>query len=267
MSVSYTIIEVPFHLGLEDVAVGKGPSRLLAAGVDQILANKGMPATVTHVRPRDLRNEGADTIVDINRMLRHSVQEAVEQETLPVVIAGNCNSAIGTIAGLNVERLGIVWFDKHPDFHTPETSISGNIEGMALAMCVGQCNAEFLERIGLERPVAERDVILGCFWDVETGERERLQESWVSAHAVDSLGLLPVALDQLKERVDAIYFHIDTDFVVGVDKPENFVSLVRETLPIAAIGITNYNPDLDENGEWLGEILKVVRALHPAAVQ
>ncbi|MBI4904559.1 MAG: arginase family protein [Acidobacteria bacterium] len=267
MPLSYSIVEVPYHLGMQDVAVGKGPASLLKAGVDQILASKSMPATVNHVRPRDLRNQGQDAIVDINRMLRYAVKEAVEQETIPVVLAGNCNSCVGTIAGLRVERLGIVWFDKHPDFHTPETSISGNIEGMALAMAVGQCHQEFLERVGLERPVEERNVILGCFWDVETGERERLEESWVSAHAVDSLGLLPVALDQLKDRVDAIYFHIDTDFVTGVDNPANFVSLVRESIPIAAVGITNYNPDIDENGEWLEEILKVARALQPGTMQ
>lgn len=267
MPLSYSIIEVPFHLGLEDIAVGKGPGRLLSAGVDQILGHKGMPATVTHVRPRDFVREGQDSLADINRLLRHAVQEAVEQETIPVVLAGNCNSCVGTIAGLNTDRLGIVWFDRHPDFHTPETSISGNIEGMALAMAVGQCQQDFLDRVGLSRPVEERNVVLGCFWDVETGERERLQDSWVSAHAVDSLGLLPVALDQLKERVDAIYFHIDADFVVGVEMPANFVSLVRETIPIAAIGITNYNPDIDENGEWLEEILKVVRALQPGGVQ
>lgn len=265
MSLSYQIIEVPFHLGLEDVGVGKGPARLLAAGIDQLLGNNGMPATVTHIRPRDFLREGQDTLADINRMVRHAVQEAVEQETVPVVVAGNCNSCVGTIAGLNMERLGIVWFDKHPDFHTPETSVSGSIEGMALAMAVGQCRPEFLEQVGLERPVEERNVVLGCFWDVETGEKERLEESWVSAHAVDSLGLLPVALDQLKERVDAVYFHIDTDFVSGVESPASFVSLVRESIPIAAVGITNYNPDVDEHGEWLGEILKVVGALQPAA--
>lgn len=259
----YTIIEVPFHLGLEEVAVGKGPKQLLAAGIDQLLGARGMPALVSHVRLRDLRSQGPDSIVDVNRVVKHAVQQVVEEETIPVVLAGNCNSAVGTIAGLETPRLGIVWFDKHPDFHTPETSISGNIEGMTLSILTGHCHQELRERIGLERIVSEHDVVLCCFWDVEPGEKERLEDSWINAHPVDSLGLLPVALDQLKQRVDAVYLHIDTDFLEGVENPANYIALVRETLPIAAIGVTNYNPDLDTGGNWKREILKALESLRP----
>lgn len=259
----YTIIEVPFHLGLEEVAVGKGPKQLLSAGLDQVLGHGEMPALVSHVRLRDLRSQGPDAVVDVNRALKQAVQQAIEEETIPVVLAGNCNSAIGTLAGIETPRVGIVWFDRHPDFHTPETSISGNIEGMTLSILTGHCHQEMRERIGLERIISEHDVVLACFWDVETGEKERLEESWINAHPADSLGLLPVALDQLRERVDGVYLHIDTDFLEGVENPANYIALVRETLPIAAIGITNYNPDLDATGNWKMEILKMLEGLRP----
>lgn len=259
----YSIIEVPFHGGMEEVASGKGPARLLRAGVDQILGHRGMPASVTHVRPRDLRSRDLDAVVDVNRMLRYAVKEAREQETIPVVLAGNCSAAIGILAGLDVPRLGVVWFDRHPDFHTPETSLSGNIEGMALAITVGHCYSEFRERIGMERAVEEQNVILGCFWDVESGERERLENSWISAHPSDSLGLLPVALHQLAQRVDAVYLHFDTDFLEGVEDPANFLNLVVESVPLAAVGVTNYNPDIDPGGAWEIAILKAVRGLNP----
>lgn len=259
----YTIIEVPFHLGLENVAVGRGPRELLAGGLDQLLGSHGMPAVVSHVRLRDLRSQGPDSIVDVNRVVKHAVQQAVEEETIPVVLAGNCNSAVGTIAGLETPRLGIVWLDRHPDFHTPETSISGNIEGMTLAILTGHCHEELRERIGLERIVSEHDVVLACFWDVEPGEKERLEDSWINAHPADSLALLPVALDQLRERVDGVYLHIDTDFLEGVENPERFVSLVRESVPVVAVGVTNYNPDLDAGGSWKREILKVLEGLRP----
>jgi len=259
----YTIIEVPYHLGMQEVGVGKGPARLLAAGIDQTLGHRGMPAVVNHIRPRDLRSQGLDAVVDINRMLRYAVKEASEQDTIPVVLSGNCNACVGTLAALDVSRLGIVWFDKHPDFNTPETSISGNIEGMSLSIATGGCHKEFRERIGLLDTVADQNTVLACFWDVDPGEQQRLEDSWVSVHPSDSLGLLPVALHQLRERVDAVYFHIDTDFVDGVENPHNFVSLVRETVPLAAVGIANYNPDLDAGGSWQKEIMRVVAALQP----
>jgi arginase len=263
----YSILEVPYHMGLEEVAVGKGPAALLRAGIDQLLATKGMPPQVTHIRPRDLRNKGLELVVDINRMLRYAVKDAVEQESIPVVLAGNCNSAIGTMAGLDTTRLGIVWMDRHPDFHTPDTSISGSLEGMVLAIAAGNCHPEFAERIGFGPPVAEHNIVLVGVNDVEPGERERLEESWLSVHAADSLGLLPVALDQLKSRVDGIYLHIDTDFIGGVDNPEKLVALVRETVPLIAVGVTNYNPDMDASGAWAAEIAKVVSALMPGQLQ
>ena len=259
----YTLIEVPYHMGLQDVAMGKGPSRLLAAGLDQVLGYRGMPATVNHVRPRDLRSQGMDAVVDINRMLRYAVKEAAEQETIPVVLAGNCNSCIGTLAGIQGDgrRIGIVWLDQHPDFHTPQTSISGNFEGMALAVATGGCHAEFRERIGMEEPVQPSHTVLAGFWDVDPGERKRLADSWINAHPAENLALFPVALDQLRANVDAVYLHIDLDFVTGVENPARLVELVRETLPIAAVGVTNYNPDLDDSGEWRKTGLSVVASL------
>lgn len=257
----YTIIEVPFHLGLEGISVGKGPASLIRAGVDNILGRGEMPALVTHIRIRDLRSKGMDAIMDVNRVLHYAIKEAVNQETIPVVFSGNCNAAIGTLAGLDTERLGIVWLDKHPDFHTPQTSRSGNIEGMTLSIITGDCHQEWRERTGMLQPVTTQNVILAGFWDVEPGEKERLQDSWISAHPSDSLALLPVALDRLKDRVDAVYLHIDTDFLEGNEDPARLIALVRESIPLAAVGVSNYNPDLDPSKILEKEILRALTAL------
>ncbi len=257
----YSIVEVPFHLGMEGIAAGKGPERLLRSGADRILAHRSIPAPVTHVRMRDLRSRGLDAVLDINRMLRYAVKDAVEQETVPVVLAGNCNSCLGTLAGIPEARTGVVWFDRHPDFHTPETSRSGNVEGMSLAIVAGHCHADLRERVGMTEAIAEENIVLAGIFDVEPGERERLEASWVSVHASDSLGLLPVALDRLRDRVDSVYLHIDTDFLERVERPERLIALVRETLPVAAVGVTNYNPELDPSGEWERAILSAIAAL------
>jgi arginase len=58
---------------------------------------------------------------------------------LPVIVAGNCNVGLGAIGGIDAPRLGIVWLDAHPDFHTPETTDSGFIDGMGLAAATGAC--------------------------------------------------------------------------------------------------------------------------------
>jgi arginase len=164
-----------------------------------------------------------------------------------------------------VDRLGIVWFDAHPDFHTPETSISGSLEGMALAAALGHCHDELRERIGLELSPAEENVVLAGIHNIEAGERDRLADSWLSIHPADSLGLLPVALDQLASRVDAVYLHLDVDVTTGADTPvvAQLVRLVRATMPVAAVALTNYNPDLDSGGETGAAAMQLLAALLP----
>lgn len=262
----YSILEVPFHMGLEEVAAGKGPGLLVRAGADRVLETRGIPASVSHVRLRDSTTSGLDAVVDVNRQISLAVREAREQGVLPVVLAGNCNSCLGTIAGCDdVERLGIVWLDAHPDFHTPQTSISGSLEGMALAAAVGHCHSELRERIGLERAVSEQDVVLAGVYDIEPGERGRLEDSWISVHPSDSVGLLPVALEQLASRVDAVYLHVDVDVTGGMETPAvvQLIRLVRATLPVAAVALTNYNPDLDTDGRAGAAALELLAALKP----
>src|SRR5208282_4346020 len=75
-----------------------------------------------------------------------------------VILAGNCNSCLGTLRGLEAVAQsdpGIVWLDAHGDFNTPETTISGALEGMSLAIATGHCHPELMPR-----PVPEENVVL-----------------------------------------------------------------------------------------------------------
>ena len=61
---------------------------------------------------------------ELNRRLAERVRKASSQKDFPLVLSGNCNSALGTLAGLNQPDLGMIWFDAHGDFNTPETTES-----------------------------------------------------------------------------------------------------------------------------------------------
>src|SRR5262245_60709877 len=120
----FVVIEAPFHMGLEEAGVGRGPARFLQAGADKALASNGEPAQVLHIRKRDMTTTSLDAIVDINRQIRMAVRDTIAEGGCPVVLAGNCNSCLGTLGGIESERAGIVWLDAHGDFNTPETSLS-----------------------------------------------------------------------------------------------------------------------------------------------
>ena len=256
------IIEVPFHLGVEGLSVGAGPRRLLEAGADQALGRGGRPAQVEHVRLWDSTAEDLDAVVDVNRQIARAVRLAIEQDMLPVVLAGNCNSCLGTLAGLQGEEVtGIVWLDAHGDFNTPETSVSGLLEGMSLAAATGVCHDDLRIRCGLHDPVAGRNVLMLGVRDLDPGEDDRLAMNQVTVRppgALEEVGELLVAL---RQRVQRVYLHLDADVLDPDESPgvnhrppgglpvaeaANLLRMIVETIPVAAVAVTNYNPERDE---------------------
>jgi arginase len=277
----FSVIEVPFHMGLAEVGVGRGPARFLRAGADRALAAGSVPAQVVHVRLRDSTAGGLDAVVDLNRGLRAAVREVIEQRALPVVLAGNCNSALGTLAALAFSRIGIVWLDAHGDFHTPETSRSGLLDGMALAAAVGHCHRGLCERIGLDRPVPEENVLLLGYRDLDPEEEARLTDSRIAARPAIDLTDAQLLSEALRARVDAVYLHIDVDFLDAAESPgvnyrgpggvalKQAAELVRRiagTLPLAAVALTNHNPEHDPGGLTPAAAIRLLIALREACL-
>lgn len=264
-----TILEVPYHVGLRGVATGAGPGRILAGGADRVLAYRGVPAQVQHIDLRDKTCEGLDAIVDLGRQVRVAVREARQQEVLPAVLAGNCITSIGILAGLEPGDTGVIWLDAHPDFHTPQTSISGNIEGMSLATVVGHCHEDLRGRIGFSTPIPEHYIALITPRDIEDGERERLEGSQISVVPPE----VPLPYDCAAEQ---IYLHLDLDFLALEESPGvayrasgglpvgTACALVRhimQTKNVAAVALTNYRPDLDEQDKTLNAALRLLEAI------
>jgi arginase len=274
-------------MGVQDIGVGRGPTRLVVGGAANELGSTHGPASVTHIRKRDTTAENWDGVVDLNRQVAASVWQTLEEGRLPFVLSGNCNSCLGTLAGMRRHfdgkgGLGIVWLDAHPDFHSFETSTSGSLDGMALAVCVGEALEEFAGRNGLWEPVPSHDVVLAGVRSLDEGEGERLERSqvqtfpaWVlesEAGAAD----FERALSSLASRVEAIYLHIDLDVVSPEDSPgvssrppggisaadlTAIIQTICMTAPVKAAALTNYYPDLDENHKSLRTAFNLLRAV------
>jgi arginase len=86
----------------------------------------------------------------------------------------NCNSALGTTAGVGADDLGVVWFDAHADFDDPEENDSGFFDVMGLAMLTGRGWRALRQTIPGHVPIPEQNVILGAVRDLEPYQRERL---------------------------------------------------------------------------------------------
>jgi arginase len=254
------MIAVPYHLGRRNVEVGRGPTRILES-----LAR----ACQVVERANSLTAE-LDAVADVNAQLARAV--AVHPGP-PVILAGNCNSCVGTLAGLSNPEIGIVWFDAHGDFNTPETTVSGALEGMSLAVATGGCHEDLRRRIGLLDPIPEENCLLVATRSLDEKESVRLKHSAISIAGLDRL---PEALDELSHRVAGVYVHLDLDVMdptlsPGVNfqepggiTPEDLcrsVQLIRSKIPIAAVTIANFNPDRDREDRTLTIARRLVEIL------
>jgi hypothetical protein len=119
------------------------------------------------------------------------------------------------LAGTKPRRVGLVWIDAHADFNTPETTLSGMLGGMPVAIAAGMCLTRHRLRTGLDPALPTRYVTMAGLRDVDPLEQELLDRSDCQVLTVDDLRRHPAAVSNQIERLaaltDVIYVHIDMD--------------------------------------------------------
>jgi arginase len=154
--------------------------------------------------------------------LREAVQTSVRDGYFPVGLLGTCPSMPGMVAGLQHSgspnealKIGMLWLDAHADFNTPETTRSGSLGGMPVAVATGRCLTRLRLDAGLDPPLADRHVVMGGVRLNDPLEQHLLDESTIEQLSVDDLRTLSPAvtreLDRLSRLTDRIYVHIDMD--------------------------------------------------------
>jgi arginase len=144
-------------------------------------------------------------------LLQQAVAGAVAGATRPLVLSGDCLTALGVTAGLQRHQrdLAVVWLDAHGDFNTPAISASGYLAGMALALLTGRAPELFGDALGL-RPVPDSSVVLVDARDLDPAERDALTASQVRRVPADPAAIA-ATLDGLGGR--PVYLHLDVDVV------------------------------------------------------
>jgi arginase len=255
------VLMLPYDSGVRDTRMGRGPATLVGAmppgcEVEEITPGDGFLAEVT----------GAFALAG---RLADRVRAAVAAGRFPVVLSGNClPAAIGTLAGLGA-GVGALWLDAHGDFHTPETTRSGFVDGMALAVVAGQCWRSLAAGVpGFEPVPASRLVHVGgrAF---DTGERDRLSEYGARILAAPAAVVWPAG-------TRGVYVHLDLDVLDPRVVPANdyqpggglaegqvigFIRSVRSSVPVLAASVTAYDPGTDPDGRAAGVVAAVVTAL------
>ena len=162
------LIQVPYYLGREHANLSRGPAKL----ADAI---GGESVVIEPPRPDVLPNEVAESF-SVIRGVASAVRETVEEGRFPLVLAVNCFTSLGTVAGVGRD-VGVVWFDAHGDFHTPGTTTSGFLDGMGLAMLLGDGWRELRNTVEGLRPVPAEHALLVGARDIDPTEQSRVDAS------------------------------------------------------------------------------------------
>ena len=112
------IIQVPYDSGYRDLRQGCGPAHFIDQNLDGMLEADGHQVRTTRIDAKAEFTTEIGTAFELNRLLSVEVKAAVESGSFPIVLAGNCNSCLGTIAGIGSAKLGVIWLDAHGEFNT-----------------------------------------------------------------------------------------------------------------------------------------------------
>ena len=212
-----------------------------------------------------------ERVVPLYQGLADSVAKAVQAGQRPVSVAGDCCATIPVLAGL--QRAGVnpvlLWLDAHGDFNTWETTPSGFLGGMPLAMMTGRGEQTLVEAVGLKTLPDER-VIFSDGRDLDPPEKVALENSriaWVPQ--IEKLLEHPL-MDQ------PLWVHFDSDIVNSDEIPamsypakggpsvaetHAVLKAIAQHKNVVAISMTTWTPRLDHDGASQAKSMELLEAL------
>ncbi|WP_432288236.1 arginase [Aminobacter sp. BA135] len=276
------IIGAPIQEGTDRRGCDMGPSSLRTAGLVEALVELGhsvadMGQVVPTPGPIPAHPNKALKALPAIAAWTAALAEAAYQmsaDALPIFLGGDHSMSAGTVSGIarRADELGkplfVLWLDAHPDFHTLDTTTSGNLHGVPLAYASGQSGFQgYFPK--LQANVSPDRICALGIRSVDPAERVALAEAGVTVHdmrAIDEHGIAPL-LRAFLERVAAeggmLHVSFDVDFLdpaiapaVGTTVPGGATfreaHLVMEMLHdsglVTSLDLVELNPFLDERG-------------------
>ena len=284
-------------LGAGRRGVDMGPSAIRVADLDAKLRSLGfdvedcgdldvmIPETQA-VGEDNLRFK--DSILATNTQLMKAVRSALERGSFPLVIGGDHSLAIGSIAGTachfseKKKNVGVIWFDAHGDFNTPETTPSGNIHGMSLAVAAGLGDGDLTNLGGRAQKVSPENIVIIGARDLDEKEKANIKYSGVTVYTMrdlDEKGLPHVfseAIDMVTSGTEGIHLSFDLDvidpqFAPGTGTPVRggvsyreahlAMEMLADGADILSMDLVEVNPVLDVVNQTAALAVELVLSL------
>jgi arginase len=272
-----------------------GPAALRIAGVDTILAGLGHSVAdegdLNPLPARDLANHpGANhlqIVAAMTRALDESVHRAARAGKFPLILGGDHALSMGSVSGMarhakeQGRPLFVLWLDAHADFHTLETTTSGNLHGVPVAYAVGVPGFEGVYPQNEEPLSAARICMLGTR-SVDPAERAALRHAGVTIwdmRSIDERGIVACVRDFLalvSAENGLLHVSLDVDFLdpdiapgVGTTVPGGItfreahlvMELLHESRLVCSLDLAELNPYLDDRGRTARLMVDLVASL------
>ena len=202
-----------------------GPGRMANGGIQQYLATQGAHVRIEEAGLTAEEDKEYGGWKRLGMALGHFADIVRKNERdgyFTVGLLATCPSMPGLVAGLQHSgptgtpvKVGLLWLDAHPDFNTPETTRSGSLGGMPVAVATGRALHRMRLDAKLDPALADSQVVMGGVRLTDPLEQELLDASGIQQVSVDDLRRATPAvfaqLDRLSRITDKIYVHIDMD--------------------------------------------------------
>lgn len=277
-----SLIGAPVDTGQRRLGCLMGPAAYRVAGILPLLRDLGhqvedlgdlAPAAQT---PADCANPAVDQLPETlawTAALRAKVAAVLAEGTMPVVLGGDHSLALGTLAGAAEHAraagrsLFVLWLDAHSDFHTPLTTVSGNLHGTPMAYAAGRPGFDAFP--AFPAPVPERNICMFGIRSVDAAELAALRDTDIAVNdmrVLDERGIvapLREFLDSVRAENGLLHVSLDVDFLdpaiapaVGTTVPGGATfreahlvcELLHESGLMTSLDLVELNPFLDDRG-------------------
>lgn len=263
------VVTVPYRYDERDNGSGRGPEAMIEAGLIRMLERVGfdVQGPFEAALPESERVAGP-IAVNVGRLGAHTaehVHTARGEGAVAVVLSGDDTATVGIVSGLQRAHgagaaIGIVWLDAHGDFNTPETSYSGILAGMPVAILAGLAGPLWRGAAGLSAPVSTDRILIAGVRELDEREATLLRSTDVQVITSDDVtsgNALAQALRRLERSCDIICLHIDLDLLdpllvpssatpspdgLKIEQAARLICDVLATGKVAVLSIAGLNP-------------------------
>lgn len=224
--VNVAVVKLPYSGSRNVAELSKGPSFVAENGLMELLENLGCVVKdypEVRLTPEEDKDYGVwHRLAMANGHLADLVAANEKAGQLNIGLLANCNGLLGMLGGFQHSgpgrrplRIGLIWIDAHGDFNTPETTLSGMLGGMPVAVAAGMCLHRIRMESGLDPALPTRHIVMACVRDTDPLEQDLLDRSEVqmlsTADIINLSDKIDMQMRRLSGMVDKIYIHVDID--------------------------------------------------------